>query len=170
MRNPRISRSQFLQIAVFLSFVLFAIPSSGLAKDPPSDLCALLPPAQLGKVLGQAYKAPEKSTAPPPYAANPAGTQCVYSAEKSGGKSVIFIVYVDPSTAVAKETFSKLSMFYAPATPAAGIGDTAYLDAKHAIHVLAGKVRYFISIPIATYTPENEKQLKDLATSVAGQL
>jgi hypothetical protein len=31
-------------------------------------------------------------------------------------------------------------------------------------------VRYFISIPIATYTPENEKQLKDLATSVAGQL
>jgi hypothetical protein len=170
MRNLRISRSRFLQIPVFLSFVLFAIPSLCLAKDPPSDLCTLLPPTQLGKVLGQAYGTPGKSTAPAPYAANPTGTQCVYSAEKNNGKSVIFIVYVDPSTAVAKETFSKLSMFYAPSTSVAGIGDVAYVDAKHAIHVLTGKVRYFISIPIATYTPENEKQLKDLATWVAGQL
>jgi hypothetical protein len=34
-----------------------------------------------------------------------------------------------------------------------------------------GKVRYYINIvPIGTYTPQKEKQLKDLATWVSGQL
>ena len=154
--------------SLFLSVSLLATPSPAPAKDPPSDLCSLLPPDQLHKVLGQGYAAPEKSVAPPPYAANPPGTQCVYSADK--GPKVIFIVYVDPSVSLAKETFSKLSLFYSPSTPAAGIGDSAYVDRRHAIHVLAGKVRYFIDISIQNSTPANDKQLKDLAGSVAGQL
>ena len=149
---------------MFLSFGLIASPSPVPAKDPPSDLCSLLPQAQLGKVLGETFGAPQKSTAPAPYAANPSGTQCVYSAEK-GRDQAVFIVYVDPSTSVAKETFNKLSMFYGPNTSVAGIGDTAYIDSRHAIHVLASKVRYFINL-----SAENEKQLKDLATWVAGQL
>jgi hypothetical protein len=169
MKPKSVSR-WYLLSSLFLSVAALATPSPAPAKDPPSDLCSLLPPDQLRKVLGQGYGAPEKSVAPPPYAANPPGTQCVYSAEKGPGPKVIFIVYVDPSVSVAKETFNKLSMFYSPSTPAAGIGDSAYVDRRHAIHILAGKVRYFIDISIDNFTPEKDKQLKDLAGSVAGQL
>ena len=169
MKLKSVSR-WYLRSSLFLSVAVLATPSLAPAKDPPSDLCSLLAPDQLRKVLGRGYGAPEKSVAPPPYVANPPGTQCVYSADKGSGPKVIFIVYVDPSMSVAKETFNKLSMFYSPSTPAAGIGDSAYVDRRHAIHVLAGKVRYFIDISIENSTPGNDKQLKDLASSVGGQL
>jgi hypothetical protein len=149
---------------MFLSFALCANSSPIQAKDLPSDLCSLLPQAQLVKVLGEGFGAPQKSTAPAPYAANPVGTQCVYSAER-GRDQIVFIIYEDPSAAVAKETFNKLSMFFRPNTSVAGVGDSAYIDSKHAIHVLAGTVRYFINI-----STENEKQVKDLATWVVGQM
>ena len=37
-----------------------------------------------------------------------------------------------------------------------GIGDEAYLDAQHGLHVRKGKVRFFISAKAA-----NDKQLRD---------
>ena len=78
---------------------------------------------------------------------------------------------MESSPAAAKETFNKLSVYYGPNTAVAGNWDTAYLDAKHAIHVLKGKVRYYLNLdPIGTDTAKAEKQLKDLATWVAGQL
>ena len=39
------------------------------------------------------------------------------------------------------------------------------MDSSHAIHVLKGKVRYYISID-----PENEKQIKDLGNVNRGRI
>ena len=84
---------------------------------------------------------------------------------------MLFRIYVDPSAAVAKETFVKLSAFYGPNRSVTGDWDTAYFDAKHIIHVQKGKERYALVLsPIGADAAQAEKQLKDLATWVAGQL
>lgn len=78
--------------------------------------------------------------------------------------AVTFIVYLDASSSEAKQTFDKLTMWFAPKSKPA-IGDSAYIDTKGAIHVLKGKVRYYISLD-----PKNEKQMEDLATSIAARI
>ncbi|MBZ5719192.1 MAG: hypothetical protein LAO03_02320 [Acidobacteriia bacterium] len=45
-----------------------------------------------------------------------------------------------------------------------GVGDEAYLDKLHGLHVRKGKVRYFLD---GAGTP---KQKSDLAVGIAGQL
>ncbi|HLY17475.1 MAG TPA: hypothetical protein VKR61_09630 [Bryobacteraceae bacterium] len=78
---------------------------------------------------------------------------------------------MESSPAAAKETFKKLSAFYGPNTDVPGDWDTAYMDARHAIHAQKGKVRYFLSLaPVGVDAARTEKQLKDLAAWVAGQL
>ena len=163
--------------ALPMVFLIFAVLASTLqAKGPPSDLCALLPGPQLEKVLQEAYDPPTKSAAPAAFRGGISRTECDYRTEsyrtgKGLPRKVVFVVYVDPSPAVAKDTFSKLSAFFGPNTAVAGIGDAAYRDSNYAIHILKGKVRYYINIiPIGTYTAQTEKQLKDLATWVSGQL
>ncbi len=157
------------------------------AKDPPSDVCSLLAPTQLEKTVGQPFGAAQKSTAPAAFGGQPSGTQCEFAAKKGPAIKVVFIAYVDPSATQAKQTFDRLSAFYKPKSRPA-IGDGAYLDSNGAIHVLKGRVRYFISIgpagaskvnPFVSWmnqgksssdTPENEKQVKDLAAAVASEL
>lgn len=159
--------------------------SALLATDLPPDLCSLLTQEQIAKTVGQPFSAPEKTTAPPPYKANPPGTQCEYHAQKGPAIKVVFIAYVDPTTELAKQTFDRLAMFYRPVSKPA-VGDSAYLDAKGAIHVLKNRVRYFIAIESAEtsksapYTawasgssaaePTQVKQVKELATAVAGKI
>jgi hypothetical protein len=63
-----------------------------------------------------------------------------------------------------------LSVFYAPNTPVAGLGDEAYFDRIHALHVRKGKVRFYLNLEPMDFTPAIEKELKDLASRVAGQL
>jgi len=129
-----------------------------------ADDCSLLTPAQIQQVLGQPFNAPDKSQAPPAFRNQPAGSHCRYSSQKSHG-TVDFIVYVDASASAAKQTFEQLQMWYPAKSRPSGIGDSAYIDSHNSIHVLKGKVRYFISL-----APENEKQLKDLAISVAAHI
>ncbi|HEV2222458.1 MAG TPA: hypothetical protein VGR84_05595 [Candidatus Acidoferrales bacterium] len=131
---------------------------------PTVDNCALLAPAQIQKVLGQPFGAPVESKWPPAYGKQPWGTQCQYNSQKGPDTKVTFIVYFEQTAAEAKQTFDKLSMWF-PAKSKPAIGDSAYMDNSHAIHVLKGKVRCYISID-----PANEKQVKDLATSVAGRI
>jgi hypothetical protein len=153
--------------------VLFSFSSVGAAwcKEPPTDLCSLLPAAKLTKVLNQTFDSPVKSTAPAAYHNTPTGTQCSYASKDGFPRKIVFITYVEPSAAAAKENFAKLKMWFGPPTPVAGVGDDAYRDSNCAIHVQKGRVRYYINmVPIGTYTPEKEKQLKDLAESVAGQI
>jgi hypothetical protein len=142
---------------------------SARASEPPADLCSLLPAAEVSKVLGQAYAAPEKSVAPRPFANTNTGTDCNYLS-KSGSK-LWFRAYVDPSPSAATELFARLSQFYGPPTPVKGLGDEAYFDSQHALHVRKGKVRFYINLsPLGTFNPAREKQITDLAGAVVGRL
>jgi hypothetical protein len=131
----------------------------------------LLATKQLEKTLGQPFGTPAKSTAPSPFAGIPTGTECDYNGQKGAARKVAFIYYNDPTPTVAKQTFDKLAPYYSPQSKPSGLGDAAYIDASHAIHVLKGKVRFYINIgSVGTYTPAIEKQLTDLATAVASQI
>lgn len=170
MSQLRIPSLRTPSIAVFLTLAMLSSNSALQAKDPPADACALLSPAQLAKVLEQPFSPPTKSTAPAAFD-RVTGTDCNYQTGKGIRRQLLFRIYVDPSVAVAKETFTKLSIFYGPNRAVAGNWDTAYFDAHHAIHVQKGKERYYLNLdPIGTDAAKAEKQLKDLATWVAGQL
>ena len=159
-----------LPVALALAFGALAFhPAPAVAKDLPSDLCSLLPPPQLQKTLGQPYRDAAKTAAPAPYANQPSGTNCRYTGQKSGSQEVIFIVYVDRSPEDAKQNFDKLSAWYPSISKPSGIGDSAYIDKSHAIHVLKGSVRYFISVSSGG-SDVPDKQVQDLATSVAAQI
>ena len=138
--------------------------SSELARaaEPPSDLCSLLPSAMVGKTLGQTYGSPKKSVAPRPFPNTNQGTDCSY---ESGGHSLLFRVYVDPSPSASADLFARLKMYFGSgSTTVSGVGDEAYLDKGQGLHVRKGKVRYFLD---GAGTP---KQKNDLALGVAGQL
>src|SRR5579864_2555412 len=153
-------------IAVTLLVAACAIQPAS-AAEPPADLCALLPAAEVSKTLGKAYDSPEKSVAPRPYANTATGTDCNYPAK---GSKLWFRAYVDPSPSAAAELFAKLGKFYSPQTPVAGVGDEAYFDPQHAIHVRKGKVRFYLNLDPVDSAPTVEKELKDLASRVAGRL
>ena len=163
----RIAHSLCLRATItVIGLVCVFNSSSAWAKDPPADLCSLLAPAQLEKTLGHPFSSPQKSEAPAPYMGQPSGTKCEYSSEKGASMDVTFIVYVDASPAQAKQNFDKLSMWFAPKSKPS-VGDSAYIDAHDAIHVLKGRVRYYIAIePIGNM----QQRLKDLAVLVAAQL
>jgi hypothetical protein len=151
--------------ATLLVTTCSVLPAS--ATEPPADLCSLLPAAEVSKTLGRAYDSPQESVAPRPYANTATGTDCNYLAK---GSKLWFRAYVDPSPSAAAELFAKLSAFYAPNTPVAGLGDEAYFDKIHALHVRKGKVRFYLNLEPMDFTAAIEKQLKDLASRVAGQL
>jgi hypothetical protein len=151
--------------ATLFATICAVLPAS--ATEPPADLCSLLPAAELSKTLGRAYDSPQKSVAPRPFANTAEGTDCNYLAK---GSKLWFRVYVDPSPAAAADLFARLSKFYAPQTPIAGLGDEAYSDGQHALHVRKGKVRFYINLEPLAFTPAIEKQLEDLASRVAGRL
>ena len=140
---------------------------SAKAAEPPADLCSLLPAAEVSKILGQAYDSPQKSVAPRPYANTAMGTDCNYLAK---GSKLWFRAYVDPSPSAAADLFAKLGKFYSPQTPVAGLGDEAYFDPEHALHVRKGKVRFYLNLDPVNSAPTVEKQLKDLASRVVGRL
>jgi len=167
----RIPLRRALTIATFLALAMLSSNIALQAKDPPSDACTMLSAAQLAKVLGQQFGPPAKSTAPAAFRDSPTGTDCEYRTGNGLPRSLLFRIYVESSPAAAKATFDKLSKYYGPNTNLPGNWDTAYLDANHAIHVQKGKVRYYLNLdPIGNDTANAEKQLKDLATWVAGQL
>jgi hypothetical protein len=159
-------RKRSLIAAAFFG-VLCAVPAQ--ATEPPADRCALLPAADVSKTLGQAFDSPEKSVAPRPFANTASGTDCHYHS-KSGG-NLMFRAYADPSPAVAADLFAKLHRFFGTGTPVKDLGDEAYFDEQHGLHIRKGKVRYFLGLDApGDFTPAREKQLKDLATAVAARL
>jgi len=158
--------SKLLLIAATLLVTTCAVQQAR-ATEPPSDLCSLLAAAEVSKMLGQAYDSPQKSVAPRPFPNTAAGTDCNYLAK---GSKLWFRAYVDPSPSTAADLFSKLSKFFGPQTPITGLGDEAYLDRQHGLHVRKGKVRFFINLEPMDFTPAIENQLKDLASRVAGRL
>jgi hypothetical protein len=141
--------------------------NSARATEPPADLCTLLPATEVSKTLGRTFDAPQKSVAPRPFANTVEGTDCNYLGK---GSKLWFRAYVDPSPSVAADLFAKLSKFYGTQTPVPSLGDEAYFDPQHGLHVRKGKVRFYLNLDPLDFTPAVEKQLKDLASRVAGQL
>ena len=142
---------------------------SAKAGEPPSDLCSLLPAADVSKTLGQTYGAPENTVAPRPFPGTNTGTDCKYHAKN--GSQLWFRIYVDPSPVAAADLFSRLSKFYGTPKPVKGLGDEAYFDQEDAIHVRKGKVRFYINLsPMPTFNPTAEKQIRSLASLIAGKL
>ncbi len=158
--------SKLLLIAATFVIAPCAVQSAR-ATDPPADLCSLLPAAEVSKALGRAYDAPEKSVAPRPFPNTATGTDCNYSAK---GSKLWFRAYVDPSPSAAADLFAKLSKFYGTQTPINGLGDQAYFDQEHGLHVRKGKVRFYIRLEPIDFTPAIEKQLEDLSSRVTGRL
>ena len=155
-------------LATLLVFVILSWAAVLQAKDVPSDPCQLLPASQLSKTLGLTFGEPARSPAPPPFRDNPVGTDCSYA---TGSHQLLFRIYVDPTAAVARSTHDKVSMWYAPNKTVAGAWDAAYLDPKHAIHVLKGKVRYYLDYSASgSDAAKYEKGLTDLAAAIAAQL
>lgn len=157
--------SKFRLVLIAAAFLTWGAASVRIAwAEPQQPGCSMLTPAQIQKVLGQPFGAPTVTQAPPAYAKQSWGSNCRYSSEQGRHVVVNFIVYVDASPSEARETFAKLSMWYSAKSKPA-IGNSAYIDSDGAIHVLKGKVRFYISI-----NPKDEKQLKDLASAVATRI
>jgi hypothetical protein len=159
------SRNLWLMAATFV--LTTCAVHSVRATEPPDDLCSLLPAAEVSKTLGRAYESPQKSVAPRPYANTAEGTDCNYLAK---GSKLWFRAYVDPSPSAAADLFAKLGKFYSPQMPVPGLGDEAYFDPAHGLHVRKGKVRFYINLDPMNFSPAIEKQLKDLASQVTGGL
>lgn len=152
-------------IALFTAFTWKSV----YAAEPPADLCSLLPAADVSRILGQTFAAPQKTEAPRPFANTNTGTDCNYLS-KSGGK-LWFRAYVDPSPTASADLFSKLSKYYGPPTPVKDLADEAYFDSQHAIHVRKGKVRFYLNLsPMPRPAPAGEQQIKALAGVVAAKL
>ena len=64
--------------------------------------------------------------------------------------------------------FAKLKAFFGSSTPAK-VGDEAYFDKEHALHIRKGKVRFYINLS-STNTAAQEKQITDLGNAVAGRV
>ena len=155
-------------IAAILIVTICAVQRAR-AAEPPADLCSLLPASDLSKALGIPYDPPQKSVAPRPFPNTAQGTDCTYKQSNDAtGKKLLFRVYVDPSPAAAADLFSRLSVFYTPPTPVTGVGDKAYFDKSHGLHVLKGKARFFIAMD--GFTPGKEKQLETIASQIAAKL
>ena len=73
------------------------------------------------------------------------------------------------TAAQATDLHTRLKMFYGKDSTPANVGDEAYVDKSHSIHVRKGNVRYFLTIAHAD-TPGGQKQILALASLVAGEL
>lgn len=135
-----------------------------IAAEPPSDLCSLLSPSAVSKALGKTFAAPTKTAAPRAFKDTPEGTDCHYKADRG---LLLFRVYVDASPDASKATFAKLAMWFKHDSTPSGIGDEAYFDDQHAIHVRKGKTRFFMDAGSSAVV---EDPIKQLATEVSGKL
>ena len=161
-----------LSLIVVILLVNACSAQSAMATDPSSDLCALLPASQVSAVLGAAYDSPQKSVAPRFSAGTVTGTDCNYQPKDAEAAKLLFRGYVDPSAKDTSWLFLRLSKFYKTTTLVQGLGDEAYFDDAHGLHVRKGKARLFFNlVPVDTSTEkEKEKQMKAVAAGVIAQL
>jgi hypothetical protein len=131
------------------------------------DPCSWLTSADFTKALGQTVAASGQSAAPPAYHGQNPGKKCEYG---TGRPSVELIVYVDNSPTEAKTTFERLTMFYPATSHPSGLGDEAYIDKTHAIHVLKGRTRFYIQVSSSGPKAQVDQQAQDLAKAVLAKL
>jgi hypothetical protein len=169
MSNMLKYRNPWLMPAILL--VTNCVVQSATAGAPPADVCSLLSAAELSTTLGQAYDSPQKSVAPRPFPNTAEGTDCSYRSKSGTQSTVLFRAYFDPSPSAAADLFTRLSKFYGTPTPVPGLGDVAYVDESHGLHVLKANVRFYIKLdPAVSFTPTLEKQLRELGGRVSARL
>jgi hypothetical protein len=140
------------------------------SANAPADPCALLPAAEVGKVLGREIGEPTRTVAPRPYKNTAEGTDCVYRS-KSGHGSLLFRIYFDASPAESTDLFNRLHAFYGVGTSVPGVGDETYMDSKHGLHARKGNARFFLELNgIDGSSAGKDKPLTTLATGVASRL
>lgn len=151
---------------------LMLLPSpSCIAEILPPDTCSLLTSGHLERILGQPFDLYERSLAPASRRDQLPGRECDYATRKGAVRKVILIVFVDSSAEQARKTYDALTTWLAPKSKPAGVGDAAFIDDNRAIHVLKGRVRYYINIiPSDAKIFEKEKLLTQLAALVAAQV
>lgn len=148
---------------VAVCFFVVTLSAPARATDAPADPCSLLTPALVSKTLGDTFGAPQKSAAPRPYAKTVEGTDCQY-VTANRRRSLLFRVYFDHSAAEATDLHARLKMFYGGGSTAASVGDEAYIDRSHGLHVRKGNVRFYLE------GVDDEKKLTALGNAVAGEL
>jgi hypothetical protein len=154
--------------ARFALVAAFSLPAH--AAKAPADPCSLLPAAEVSKVLGREFTAPQSNVAPRPYKNTAQGTDCTYRSS-SGRGSLLFRIYFDSSPSEATELFGKLKMFYGTPTRVSGVGDETYIDSKHGLHERKGNVRFYLELNgVDTSPATKDKPLVNLANAVGGHL
>lgn len=136
--------------------------------------CGLVPISLLENMFGQKFDdEPMEGKMPPAYD-GAWGTTCRFSPKppftKEHPTTVDFIVFVEASPAVAKQTFDQAAAYLADSTkPKPGIGDSSYWAVaqknKQRIAVLKGKTHFSLELE-----PTNESKLKELASAVAARM
>jgi hypothetical protein len=163
--DPKSSASRRMIALLLAGCAIVPAITAGASADP----CSLLSTTDLGKVLAQSFDAPSKSTAPRPFANTAEGADCTYTGSNgSRSQKLLFRIYTDPSPTAAADLFARLGMFYSPQTPVSGLGDKAYFDRNHGLHVLAGSTRFFLALDAVT--PATDDQLRGLGSLVVGRL
>ena len=87
MSYGRIFDPRAIPIAMFLTLSTVFSNHALQAKDPPADACAMLPAAQLAKVLEQPFGSPTQAKAPAAFRGSPTGTDCTYQAEERDSRA-----------------------------------------------------------------------------------
>jgi len=152
---------------ILMGVFLFSSPRTARLKEPPTDFCALLPVNHLEKVFEQPFGPVDKSTPPPSTSNVLSATECDYNSQKRGQRKIVFIVFEDTSATAAKENFNRFMTMFGTTGLVDGVGELAYTDSNQAIHVLLGKIRYYISIsPSGNNNQKAQQQLKGLANWV----
>jgi hypothetical protein len=149
-----------LVAVLFVFTMLSAAPAS--ATNAPADPCSLLPAATVSSTFGDTYGSPQKSAAPRPFPNTVEGTDCHY-ATSNGRHELLFRIYFDHSVAEATQLHAKLKMWFGAHSTPATVGDEAYMDANHALHVRKGNVRFFLDGP-------DPNKLTALGNAIARQL
>ncbi len=130
-----------------------------------SDPCSWLTTDRLSQQFnGAKFDAPQKVAAPPAYAGQTPGTLCIYNNNRT--PTVELTVYVDRSTAEATDTFDRLKLSFPPASKPNGLGDDAYFDKNHGLHVRKGSTRFFLRV----MSPYQERDATTLATIVVSKI
>jgi len=157
--------SKFKQV-LFASVLLLIVCGAPMARATAdtSDGCQTLTPEQAQKILGRPFEAPTKAPLIPPFG-DKWGTHCTYRSQNGGNVVIDFFIYVTASPAQAKQWFD---MGMAAGKPKAKlqIGDDAYVHSHgNEVHVLKGKVLYWIII-----SGVHDAKTVDLAASVAARI
>lgn len=166
-------------------WVLVAGTAAPAAPKPPTEACTLLPVAQVGKAFGTPFHVTTRNGEIAPLGRNTApGSQCSYTSKKrlpgfrepGGNLGIWYVVYVESSTAVARNVFTSWRSFIdrttGRTTTVAGIGDAAFRDPNYVLHVRTGKAHFDMGFNPGGYKPPNDQQerQRDLAQWVVRHL